>query len=50
MPYVTVHTDDKGGVCWAVVGMGKMVRCYTGERAIAVLQWMCSAAGVVTPS
>lgn len=50
MPYVTVATDEKGGTCWAVVGLGTVVRCYTGSRAIAVLQSMCTATGVPTPS
>jgi hypothetical protein len=38
MPYVTVTTDDEGGACWAVVGLGTVVRCYTGHHAITVLQ------------
>ena len=50
VPYITVRTDAKGGACWAVVGLGTVVRCYSGERAIAMLEWMCSAVGVVTPS
>jgi hypothetical protein len=49
-PYVTVTTDDEGGICWAVVGLGTVVRCYTGHHAITVLQAMCTATGVVTPS
>ena len=50
VPFITVRTDAKGGACWAVVGLGTVVRCYSGERAIAVLQWMCTATGVLTPS
>ena len=50
MPYVTVATDDKGGACWAVVGLGTVVRCYAGHHAITVLETMCTATGVPTPS
>ena len=49
-PYVTVTTDDKGSACWAVVGLGTVVRCYTGHHAITVLETMCTATGVPTPS
>jgi hypothetical protein len=49
-PYITVRTDAQGGTCWAVVGLGQVVECYTGSRAIAVMQSMCTATGVVTPS
>jgi len=48
-PYVTVGTDTNGGVCWVVVGMGKRVRCYSGERAIAVLRMMLASRGIPTP-
>jgi hypothetical protein len=50
MPYVTVATDDKGGACWAVVGLGTVVRCYTGHHAITLLETMCTATGVPTPT
>jgi hypothetical protein len=50
MPYVTVTTDDEGGACWAVVGLGTIVRCYTGHHAITAMETMCNASGVVTPS
>ena len=50
VPYITVRTDDQGGACWAVVGLGQVVECYTGSRAITVLEAMCTATGVVTPS
>ena len=50
MPYVSVATDDKGGACWVVVGLGTVVRCYTGHHAITVLETMCTATGLVTPS
>ena len=49
-PYITVQTDEHGGTCWAVVGLGTVVHCYTGHHAITVLQAMCTATGVVTPS
>jgi hypothetical protein len=49
-PYITVRTDAQGGACWAVVGLGTIVQCYTGHHAITVLEAMCTATGVVTPS
>ena len=49
-PYITVRTDGQGGTCWAVVGLGIIVQCYTGHHAITVLEAMCTATGVVTPS
>jgi hypothetical protein len=50
VPYITVRTDDKGGACWAVVGLGTVVRCYAGHHAITVMETMCAATGLVTPS
>jgi len=50
VPYITVRTDAQGGACWAVVGLGTVVRCYAGHHAIAVLETMCTATGVPTPS
>ena len=49
-PYISVGTDAQGGACWAVVGLGKVVRCYSGHQAIAELQAMATATGLVTPS
>jgi hypothetical protein len=49
VPYITVGEDARGGACWAVVGIGTVVHCYTGHHAIAVLQMMCTATGTVTP-
>lgn len=49
-PYISVGTDAQGGACWAVVGLGKVVRCYSGHHAIAVLQMMATATGLPTPS
>ena len=49
-PHITVGTDAQGGACWAVVGLGTVVRCYSGHHAIAVLQMMAAATGLVTPS
>jgi hypothetical protein len=49
-PYITVRTDAQGGACWAVVGLGTIVQCYAGHHAITVLEAMCTATGVVTPS
>lgn len=50
VPYITVRTDAQGGACWAVVGLGTVIRCYSGHHAIAVLQTMATATGIVTPS
>ena len=50
VPYITVRTDAQGGACWAVVGLGKVVQCYCGHQAIAELQAMATATGLVTPS
>jgi hypothetical protein len=50
VPYITVREDARGGACWVVVGLGTAVRCYTGHHAITVLEMMCSATGVPTPS
>lgn len=50
VPYITVRTDAQGGACWAVVGLGTVVRCYSGHHAIAVLQMMATATGLATPS
>jgi len=49
VPYITVRPDARGGACWAVVGLGTVVCCYTGHRAISVLEMMCTATGAVTP-
>lgn len=48
-PFLTVGIDAQGGTCWAVVGLGRVVRCYSGHHAIAVLQTMATAIGIVTP-
>jgi len=49
VPYITVRTDDRGSACWAVVGHGVVVRAYSGHRAMAILQMMCAASGLLTP-
>jgi hypothetical protein len=49
VPYITVRQDARGSACWAVIGLGTVVNCYTGHHAIAVLQMMCTATGTVTP-
>ena len=49
-PHITVGTDAQGGACWVVVGLGKVVQCYCGHQAIAELQAMATATGLVTPS
>jgi 6,7-dimethyl-8-ribityllumazine synthase len=50
VPYITVRTDAQGGACWAVVGLGTVINCYTGHHAITVMETMCTATGVPTPS
>jgi hypothetical protein len=49
VPYITVAQDARGSACWAVVGLGTVVRCYSGHHAIAVLEMMCAATGTPTP-
>jgi len=49
VPFITVERDDRGSACWAVIGLGKMIRCYSGERAIGILQMMCASKGILTP-
>jgi hypothetical protein len=49
VPYITVQRDDRGGVCWVVVGMGTEVRCYSGQRALDVLRMICASRGINVP-
>jgi hypothetical protein len=49
VPFITVGQDARGSTCWAVVGLGTVVRTYTGHHAIAVLEMMCAATGTPTP-
>lgn len=49
-PFITVGADAQGGACWEVVGLGKVVQCYSGHQAIAELQMMATATGLPTPS
>jgi len=48
-PYITVKRDARGGACWVVVGLGTEVRCYCGQRAVAMLEMMCASRGIPTP-
>jgi hypothetical protein len=48
-PYLTVDVDDRGSVCWVVVGGGQRVECASGVRALAVLEAMCRSGGGVVP-
>ena len=48
-PYITVERDARGGACWVVVGLGTEVRCYCGQRAVAMLEMMCASRGIPTP-
>ena len=49
VPYITVATDARRGACWGVVGLGTEVRCYCGQRAMAMLEMMCASRGILTP-
>jgi len=49
VPFVTVSTDDRGGACWVVVGLGQQVRCCSGRRALAVLAEMLASRGLSVP-
>jgi hypothetical protein len=49
VPYITVATDARRGACWVVVGLGTEVRCYCGQRAMAMLEMMCASRGILTP-
>lgn len=48
-PYITVERDARGGACWVVVGLGAEVRCYCGQRAMAMMEMMCASRGIPTP-
>jgi len=49
VPFITVERDARGGACWVVVGLGTEVRCYCGQRAMAMLEMMCASRGIPTP-
>jgi hypothetical protein len=49
VPYITVQRDDRGGVCWVVVGRDVACRCYCGQRAIEVLKMICASRGISAP-
>jgi hypothetical protein len=49
VPFITVSTDANGGTCWVVVGLGKWVRCYSGQRAIDILRMMLASRGIPAP-
>jgi hypothetical protein len=49
VPFITVERDARGGACWVVVGLGTEVRCYCGQRAMAMLEMMCISKGINVP-
>jgi hypothetical protein len=49
VPFITVERDARGGACWVVVGLGTEVRCYCGQRAMAMMEMMCASRGIPTP-
>jgi hypothetical protein len=49
VPFITVERDARGGACWVVVGLGTEVRCYCGQRAMAMLEMMCRSKGISVP-
>jgi hypothetical protein len=49
VPYITVQRDDRGGVCWVVVGRDVACRCYCGQRALDVLRMICASRGISAP-
>jgi hypothetical protein len=49
VPFITVSTDDRNGTCWVVVGRDVAVRCYCGQRAISIMEMMCTSKGIETP-
>jgi hypothetical protein len=49
VPFITVSTDDRNGTCWVVVGRDVAVRCYSGSRAIQVMEMLCTSRGIMLP-
>ena len=44
--YITVGLDLRGSVCWLVVTADQIIECFSGERALAVLQAVARAKGL----
>lgn len=44
-PHVRVGVDERGGVCWEVVGPDEVVRCWSGSRAPEILEKMLRRLG-----
>ena len=50
VPFITVQTDNRGSACWVVIGRDVGVRCYSGERAIQVMEMLCTSRGITLPN
>lgn len=44
-PFLRVCADGCGGAVWEVVGMGYVVRTYSGQRALNILEKMLQSKG-----
>jgi hypothetical protein len=49
VPFITVQQDHRGSACWVVVGRDIEVRCYCGQRALAILDMLCKSRGISVP-
>jgi hypothetical protein len=49
VPFITVQRDHRDSVCWVVVGRDVAVRCYSGDRAMQIMEMMCRSRGLLTP-
>jgi hypothetical protein len=49
VPFITVQTDNRDSACWVVIGRDVSVRCYSGERALQVMEMLCSSKGIKLP-
>lgn len=48
-PYLSVGTDERGSVCWEVVGTDLRICCCSGHRAMEVLRAVCRSKGFTLP-
>jgi hypothetical protein len=49
VPFITVDRDQRGSLCWLVVGRDVACRCYSGERAMQIMLMLCKAKGIDAP-
>jgi hypothetical protein len=45
-PHITVGRDMRGSGCWLVVTSDQIIECFSGERALAVLQAVARTKGL----